>query len=70
MARRSSQTFAKRQKEMARKEKQQRKAEKRMERKRLREQGLLPPSTDELVPLDGPVPLPEEDEVPEPVQEP
>ena len=40
MAKRSSQTFAKRQKEMARKEKQERKAQRRMERNRLRAAGL------------------------------
>ncbi len=36
MAKRSSQTFAKRQKELARKEKQQQKAQKRVERKQLK----------------------------------
>jgi hypothetical protein len=40
MAKKSSQTFAKRQKEMARKEKQERKAQRRMERNRLRAAGL------------------------------
>lgn len=40
MAKKSSQTFAKRQKEMARKEKQERKVQRRMERNRLRAAGL------------------------------
>ena len=44
MAKRSSQTFAKRQKEMARKEKQARKAQRRIERSRERAaRALLPP---------------------------
>lgn len=42
MAKRSSQTFAKRQKELARKERQAEKARKRMERKQRRADGLPP----------------------------
>ncbi len=51
MAKRSSQSFVKRQKEMARKERAQLKSQKRLERKLNKSDS----PEEELVPLDGPV---------------
>lgn len=63
MAKRSPQTFAKRQKEMARKERQQEKAAKRLERKhhKVERPDGIDPDIAHIVP--GPQPLPEEAEV-------
>lgn len=50
MAKRSSETFVKRQKEMARREKAQRKAEKRQERRKIGSQPVPIVEQDELMP--------------------
>jgi hypothetical protein len=63
MAKKSAQTFAKRQKELARKEKQAQKAQKRQERKQEKSGREIPPGSDPdidwIVP--GPQPLAEEE---------
>lgn len=61
MAKKSSQTFAKRQRELARKERQQRKAEKKLERRRAAAEN---PDEQVFTVLDGPLPI-EDDTVDE-----